>query len=309
MRKILVIGGSYFAGRVFVEELAKEEGVEIHLFNRGRVPLGMPGVHEHVGDRDEPGRIVDAIPAEDWDAVVDFCAYDEQQIDRLLLNLPGRLRHYIFISTTSVYARTTFLPIDEGAATVSGPQEGLGKFGDYASGKMRAEQRVEEYCRRQEIPYTILRPAIIYGYYNYAPRESYFFDLLRRRQPIVLPENGLALYSFIFVVDMARMLIRCLGNEQAFGETFNLAADELISYDRIVDVLSEITGKTIEPVRASLARLEREAVALPFPPDDHLIYSGAKAKALFDVPYTPFKIGMRETLKYWLAVQKATAAG
>ena len=50
-RNILVIGGSYFIGRTFVREYAKTDGVTLHVLNRGRVPLNMPGVQEYACDR------------------------------------------------------------------------------------------------------------------------------------------------------------------------------------------------------------------------------------------------------------------
>ena len=51
MQKLLIIGGSYFACRVLVEELVRTSDAEIHVVNRGRYPLRLPGVIEHVGDR------------------------------------------------------------------------------------------------------------------------------------------------------------------------------------------------------------------------------------------------------------------
>ncbi|MFA4910212.1 MAG: hypothetical protein WC649_04135 [Desulfobacteria bacterium] len=53
MKNILIIGGSYFVGRVFVEELVKEAGYSIYVVNRGNVPLNMEGVHEIVCDRND----------------------------------------------------------------------------------------------------------------------------------------------------------------------------------------------------------------------------------------------------------------
>ena len=149
-----------------------------------------------------------------------------------------------------------------------------------------------------------MRPAIIYGYYNYAPRESYFFDLLRNRQPVIIPEEDLALFSFIWVVDMAEMIVRCIGDERTYAQIFNLASDELISYARIVQVMEEITGKNIEPIRMPVKEINRQGIPLPFPLSEHLLYSGTKIQRLFDFSYTPLKKGIREALKYYLAVQK-----
>jgi nucleoside-diphosphate-sugar epimerase len=309
MTNILVIGGSYFAGRVFVEELRRQPGTAIHVFNRGRQPLGLEGVTELVGDRDNPAQIRAAIPPLDWDAVVDFCAYEPDQVSGLLDNLPGRVGHYIFISTTTVYDRTSRLPVGEDAAKLTAPQPELGDYGAYGFDKWRSEQRVTEVCARLGIPQTIFRPAIIYGCYNYAPRESYFFERLVQKRPIEIPDPDMALYSFVWVVDMARMLIQALGRSDCFGQVYNLAGDELVSYGRIIDALGEITGKPVPTLALSVAEIERRRLPLPFPLDQHLLYCGRAASTALGVPYTPFVRGLRDTLKYYLAVSRAARGG
>ena len=304
MKNILVIGGSYFAGRVCVEELAKRSDLAIHVFNRGRQPLRMAGITELRGDREQAEQIRSVIPPLDWEAVIDFCAYTPAHIDTLLANLPGTVKHYIFISTTSVLQKSSILPAIEAGATLSGPQSELGAYADYGYDKLRAENALRAAAERSGLAYTILRPAIIYGYYNYAPRESYFFDLLCRHQPIVIPENDLALFSFIWVVDMARLISHCIADERTYTQTYNLAAGELVSYSRIVAALGEITGKNLVPVRLSAAEIDRQGIPLPFPLNEHLLYSGTKIQHLFDFVYTPFKNGLREALKYYLMVKQ-----
>lgn len=308
MKTVLVIGGSYFAGRVFVEEAAAQGGTALHVFNRGRFPLRMAGVVEHVGDRQVQTQLRQAIPALDWDAVVDFCAYEPAHVATLLENLPSRVGHYVLISTTSVYAGGAALPVTEEAAPLTAPTDGPG--GDYAYQKWLTERRLVEECRARNIRYTIFRPAIIYGYYNYAPRESYFFDRLREKKPIIIPEPDLALFSVIWVADLARLILRCIGQADAFGEVYNVASDELISYRRIVDVLAEVTGKAIEPVTMAPAEIERRNIPLPFPLAEHLVYSGRKASRLFGIDYMPFSKGLREALRYYLMVRRqASGAG
>lgn len=303
IKKVLVIGGSYFAGRVFIEELVKNKDVDIHVFNRGSIRLDIDGVTEHLGDREEPAQIGNAIPEEDWDAVIDFCAYIPSHINTMLDNIPGKIKQYIFISTTTIYQNSWNLPIRENTPKVSGPQLELGPDADYGYDKWRAEHALRQICAHAGIAYTILRPAIIYGFYNYAPREQYFFDLLQQGEAIVIPECRPVLFNFIWVVDMAQMIIRCISEEKAYNQEFNLSSDELISYPRIVEVLEEITGTKISVVHKSVAEINRERVPLPFPIDEHLVYSGLKMQRLLDFDYTPFATGMRETFDYYQMVQ------
>jgi hypothetical protein len=68
MKRVLVVGGSSFAGRVLVEELLKAGGYEIHVPNRGAFPLGNEGVREHRCDRHDLGRLKETLPRLERDA-------------------------------------------------------------------------------------------------------------------------------------------------------------------------------------------------------------------------------------------------
>jgi nucleoside-diphosphate-sugar epimerase len=303
MKNILIIGGSYFTGRVFVEELLKQGGYNIFVFNRGNIPLNFKGVTELKGDREDQDRIRNTLPEKEWHAVVDFCAYTPDHIEKMIRSIHGTLHQYIFISTTAVYETTFDLPIKEDAAKVSKPQPELGPYADYGLNKWLAEISLRSEGEKRGIAYTCLRPAIIYGPYNYAPRESYFFDLLRDNKPMVVPKNELALYSFVSVLDAAKIILKCLGNEKALNETFNIAGEELISYPRLAQMLEVISGKKPKIIKMTLDEIRQMEIPLPFPPDSHLVYSGEKIRRVLDIEYTPFTEGMRETYKYYQMLQ------
>ncbi len=307
-RRVLVIGGSYFSGRVFVEEALKWPDVELHVFNRGHFPLHMEGVTEHVGNREHPEDIRDAIPEGEWDAVVDFCAYTAAHVETLLDNLRGPVRQYLLISTTTVYRNPAGGPLDENAPLLDGPQPELGAYADYGYDKCLAEGAARHECARRGTGLTVLRPAIIYGYYNYAPRETYFFECLRKREPVVVPEPTRSSFNFIWVVDMAHLLWRCIGEHRAMGETFNLASGEAVTHARIVDALGSIVGKPVETVPLPVGEIVRRKIPLPFPLDGPLLYSGAKIDRLFGFEHTPFHVGLREALRYYLMTKRREAA-
>jgi nucleoside-diphosphate-sugar epimerase len=304
MKNILIIGGSYFAGRIFVEELLKQKDCNIIVYNRGNLPLNKAGVIELVGDRNDRHRIRQTIPDLTWDAVVDFCAYTPAQIEFMLDSLPGALKHYIFISTTTVNQNAFDLPIKEDSPKLTGPQPELGQYADYGYNKWLAECRLNELCEQKGIACTSLRPAIIYGEYNYAPRETYFFGLIENDKKIILPDNGLPLYSFVYVVDLARVIIKALGNPVVFSQAFNIAAPELVSYQRMLEVFEEISAKKINTRKMSIEDINRKGIPLPFPLDNHLIYSGARIQNVLEFEYTSFVAGMRRAYEHYLLVQK-----
>ncbi len=306
MKNILIIGGSYFAGRVLVENLIREGNYNIFVYNRGRVPLRLKEVTEIVGDRDDELQIRNGIPEKDWHALVDFCAYTPDHIGKMIRSLPGTLNHYIYISTTSVYENTWNLPITEESPKLSGPQPELGAYADYGYNKWLAEMKLNQECEKRAIAFTTLRPSIIYGKYNYAPRESYFFDLIRDDKPFIIPDNDLALFSFVWVEDVSKIIMGCIGNERMFNQTLNVCTGELVSYRRLVEVFEEISCKKFNIVKMRIQDIDAKRIPLPFPFDVHLIYSGIKINQILRFEYTPFVYGMKKTYEYyqWLQARK-----
>ena len=298
MKNVLVIGGSYFVGKVFVEELSRIPGYAIYVMNRGNAPLNIEGVTEIKCDRHDTEAMSEAIPSIVWNAVVDFCAYTPEDITTMISTLPSHaIGQYVFISTSSIYEKNNDLPISEEALQVTGPQPG--PHGDYAYNKHLAEEELKIQCKENNIPWTIFRPTFIYGKYNYAPRESYFFDLVEEGKTIILPDNELALFTFVSVWDVARAIIVCIGNKNAYTKAFNLSGEELISYTRFVDVLRIITGKHISTESMSVHQIDAQGIPLPFPLDEHLIYSGTLITKDMGFSYTPFVEGMSATYAWY----------
>lgn len=299
MKNILIIGGSYFVGRVFVEELAGAGGYAIYVLNRGNAPLAMPGIHEIVCDRRDYEALEESVPSLMWDAVVDFCAYTPGDIEIMFSILPETsVNHYIYISTASVYQQVKEFPVTEDMPKLSGPQKYPGPLADYAYHKWLLELELESRCRGRHVHYTSFRPAFIYGKYNYAPRESYFFDLMERDEPLIVPEPDLALFSFVSVWDVARVIIASLGNEKVWGRAFNLAAEELVSYGRLIEVFEIVSEKKLLTRSMPVRRIDEERIPLPFPIDKHLIYSGEAIRETLGFNYTPFVEGMRMTYEH-----------
>ena len=104
--RVLVIGGSYFLGRIFCTLASRSGEFDLTLVNRGRYPMThLPGLREFRCDRhDSVG--LSLLPGDEYDAVVDFCAYTPGDIASLLDNLPGKAKRYILLSTADVYARS-----------------------------------------------------------------------------------------------------------------------------------------------------------------------------------------------------------
>jgi len=302
MKNILIIGGSYFIGRAFVEELQNYSEYAAYVINRGNRPLKLQGVQEILCDRHNATMLSKVVPSLEWDAVVDFCAYEPDDVSGLLQSLSGSVRQYIYISTATVYRDSLTLPMKEDALKLDGPLSG--PYGDYAYKKWLTELKLEELCRERDIAYVCLRPAFVYGKYNYAPRESYFFSLIAKNETIILPSPPQALFSMVSVWDVSKICIACLGNEKVFNNAYNVCAEELISYDRLIEVLEAITSRIFNVRRQPVRMIEAQKIPLPFPLEEHLVYSGSLLQQTLNYQYMSFTEGMTMTYDWYFKINK-----
>ena len=105
MKKILILGGTLFVGRVVVEHLLKTTSHAITLFNRSRTRSELfPEVRRITGDRyveEDFARVC----REDWDCIIDTSGYFPDAMERELRALEGRVGRIVFISSISALVR------------------------------------------------------------------------------------------------------------------------------------------------------------------------------------------------------------
>lgn len=297
---LLIIGGSYFAGRVLVEEMLNTDDYELFVLNRGNRPLNLGGITELKADRNDAEALRRVLPDEHWAGVIDFCGYSQQAVETLMSVLrPGTITHYIFISSSGVYRGGLDLPLTENAPLLTACETQSGSAANFGINRGRAEESVTKTCRQTGTAWTILRPALLYGRYNYAPGEAYFFDLLTKEEPVIIPKNNLALSQFLLVEDLARVIRCCLRDEFTRNTVFNVAAPDLISYDRFISVLEELTGDQVPVVAMDLEQIQARGIPLPFPADRHTIISSEKLIRALSIEYTGFSEGLRRTWEWF----------
>ena len=109
----------------------------------------------------------------------------------------------------------------------------------YGKSKLAAEKVMTDDC---EIPWTILRPAAVYG-----PRDRDFLSTFRavKRHVIPVPGGGNKRFSLIYVRDVAEAVCKCLGRTEVLGHVYHLAAEPPCA---ALELLEEI--KTQLDVRA-----------------------------------------------------------
>lgn len=238
--KILVIGGSYFYGRVFVMLAAGEHDVTV--VNRGTYSVESLGARQIRGDRRD--RSVWKGIKEKYDVIVDFCAYEKDDIATVLQNMDQSPKQYVLISTVDVYRRGI-----KGRKNEDTPLETRvfsGEAGEYIAGKVALEREVREECAGRGIEYTVLRPAVLYGPYNYAPRESMYIQMMVKNGLLPHINDAQGRFQMVYVKDAAEAAVKALLNENAYGRAYNLCEEEEITYDRLYKALRNAAGTEAE---------------------------------------------------------------
>ena len=221
--RILILGGTGFTGPHQVR-YALARGHKVTLFNRGKEANAWPGqVEALVGDRNAGD--LRALEGREWDVCIDnpttlpFWVRDAGNV------LQGKVRHYIFISTVSVYADDD-KPADESASvaiytgkdamaeTAESFRANVGKL--YGPLKAVSEQEAKKQFPGMA---TIIRPGLIVGPGDPTDRFTYWPVRLARGGDVVAPGDGSDPVQFIDARDLAEWTIR-VAESRTLG-TFN----------------------------------------------------------------------------------------
>jgi nucleoside-diphosphate-sugar epimerase len=131
-------------------------------------------------------------------------------------------------STVDVYTKPArYYPVDEAHEREPSPAFG------YAFAKQEAETVLEAAHAAGRFALTVLRPAATYAAHVVAPLATMdlYVDRLRRDLPVILPGDGTSLWVACHRDDVATAFVRSLGNPAAYGTAYNVASDELLTWD------------------------------------------------------------------------------
>ncbi len=235
--RILILGGTGFTGPHQVR-YALSRGHQITLFNRGKQPHEWPGaVEELIGDRNIGD--LKALRGREWDVCIDnpttlpFWVRDAGRV------LHGKIKHYLFISTISVYA-DNLKPADESAPVASytgkdamaETMESLHAKGElYGPLKALSEKEAETQFPGKA---TIIRPGLIVGPGDETDRFTYWPVRLARGGEVLAPGDGSDPVQIIDARDLAEWTIRMaeartLGTFNATGPNHPLQMKEMLT--------------------------------------------------------------------------------
>jgi len=125
-------------------------------------------------------------------------------------------------------------------------------------GRAREIEAAESAIERSGVPYTILRPTMIYG--NSGDRNiSKFIRLVMKYRIVPLPGGGKSVFQPVHVDDLAACILAALKTPQSAGKSYNVPGGSAHSLREIVEIISGILGKKVLLIPVPLGLAEAAA--------------------------------------------------
>ena len=306
---ILILGGTGFTGPEQVE-YAIARGHRVTLFNRNKTrPDFFKGrvAEELVGDLNND---TSALEGKTFDVVIDNPTTLPAWVRNAGKYLAGHTKHYMFISTTSVYSDQSQIGIDESSPTTSMPPDldpytidpaNATRF--YGALKTRAEQEVEKIYPGIN---TIIRPCLIVGPLDRTDRFTYWPARIDKGGEVLAPDKPEDPCQFIDSRDLAEWMIRMaemreFGLYNAIGPTKPLTiAEMLYGVKAVTTAGAQFTWVPWEFLRSQGVRPWRHMTVWQPPYDRTAGYqrrSAAKALAK-GLTFRPLAVTAKDTLDW-----------
>ncbi len=238
--KVLFIGGTGYISTACTE-LAIARGFDVTLLNRS-TRTAIPGAKTITADISKTEATAAALAGRTWDCVVDFIAYTPLDIEDRLALFRGRVGQYIFISSASAYQK----PLTDYLVTESTPL--ANPLWDYSRNKIVCEERLMRAYREERFPFSVIRPSLTYGDFiiplaiNSWLKSYTAIDRMRKGLAVIVPGDGLTLWTITHNSDFAKGLVGLLGHPGAIGHAFHITSDEALTWNQIYQMTAEAAG-------------------------------------------------------------------
>jgi nucleoside-diphosphate-sugar epimerase len=306
--KVLFIGGTGNISTSCAELLARR-GHEIQILTRGRTAVPA-SYRAFIADRHDTAAMKAAVSEAKPDVVLNFLGYEVADVQADFEIFRDKIQQYIFISSATVYVKPApLLPITEETPKGSA-------WWDYAQKKLACEEWLEERCRTERFPLTIVRPSHTYSHLwvpNPISSTSFTFaSRLGQGKPVFVPDDGQNPWTLTAAQDFAFGLAGLVGldgssnNGNAIGEAFHITSDEVLTWNQIYSEIASAMGNScpkIVPVPTEFICSAAPKLTGNLKGDKSHpgIFDNSKIKKF--VPdfkcVVPFRVGVRESVE-WL---------
>ena len=206
--KILLIGGTGRISMAISRQLLAE-GHDLYLINRGSRSQELEQGLERrpiylTGDVHDEAQMASLLNGLSFDAVADFIAFDQSDLERDYRLFSGKTDQFLYISSASAYQK----PLSHYQITESTPL--ANPFWEYSRKKIQGEEYLMNLYRTEQFPITIVRPSHTYDERSvpmgvHGSKGSY--QVIRRildHKPVIIHGDGTSLWTVTHNSDFAR---------------------------------------------------------------------------------------------------------
>ncbi|APQ97732.1 GDP-mannose 4,6-dehydratase [Clostridium botulinum] len=194
------------------------------------------------------------------------------------------VKKIVYSSSAAVYGHPEYLPIDE--------KHGIMPISYYGLSKYTAEEYIRLFSNLNNLDFTILRYANVYGIRQDPKGEggviSIFMNSLFKKQPLYIFGDGSALRDYIFVEDIVDANIAALSSGSK--ERFNIGTGVYTSVKELAENMIDIIGLKCNIEHASARKGD---IA-----NSYFNISKAKNKLNW-IPKFSLKDGLKKTIEYY----------
>ncbi|MFA7074983.1 MAG: NAD-dependent epimerase/dehydratase family protein [Endomicrobiaceae bacterium] len=248
--KILLTGANGFVGSHILEELSADnhdiisvvrKTSNLRWINNEKVSL----LYGSLGDEDFLKKAVSGIDviihcagvvrALNWDIYNEINVLGTKNIVQAVLNNNPGLKKFIFISSQAAMGPS----VSETPKLLSEKENPVSLYG---KSKLMAELEVK--ALSDKIPYTILRPASVYG-----PRDKDIFTFFNMVNKHICPATyNKHLIQLVFVKDIAKLICKILDDKKTNNKTYYLSDGNIYSWKNVAEVIAAAANIKTFPV-------------------------------------------------------------
>lgn len=260
--KILVLGGSRFLGKTFVEEALKRNH-EVTIFNRGIQSPGIKDIEVLYGNRF--GNLK-ALQNRYWDAVLDTSGFIPYTVQNTTSLLRDQVKHYTFLSSISVYQDWIQENLDENYPVLEMTMEEANQLSMDADGPIYQYyghfKALCEQIAEKNMPGRVLniRAGQLIGPNDYTDRVPYWVNRIAKGGKVLVPGNPNRRVQMIDNKDLANWILDM--EEKHSSGTFNATGPNYpLTIKEFVDICIKVTGANADVVWAEEQFLLDQKVA------------------------------------------------
>ncbi|MDD2400426.1 MAG: NAD-dependent epimerase/dehydratase family protein [Sulfurovum sp.] len=244
--KVLLLGGTGAMG-VHLAEILSSRGNNIVVTSRSKREA--QGLIEYRQGNAKDNEFLNTLLQEQWDVIVDFMVYKDDEFKERIEKLLDASSQYIFLSSARVYDnRDEFIKEDTTRLLDTCKNKEYLSTNEYALSKARQENILKAASKQN---WTIIRPYITYSEIRLQlgtlEKENWLYRALHGRTIVFSEDIKKHFTTLTYGRDVANAMASLMGRSEALGEAYHITSNHFYRWEELLevylDVLEEELGK------------------------------------------------------------------